>query len=81
MEKFKFKVGDIVEYCKEPTYEDWVGVGEIPIPFGIGTTLKVTDMCPYSGALVTDKRGFFPKECFRLVGKRGKREPQFIFDI
>jgi hypothetical protein len=74
----KFKVGDIVEYYKKPTKKDWEAVGEIYIPFEIGAILEVTDICPMSGALCTDKGGFFPKECFRLVEKR---EPEFIFGI
>jgi hypothetical protein len=74
----KFKVGDIVEYYKKPTYEDWGAVGEIYIPFEIGAMLEVTAIVPSSGALRTDKGGFFPKECFRLVEKR---EPEFIFGI
>jgi hypothetical protein len=71
----KFKVGDVVKYCKEPTEKDWKAVGEIHIPFEIGAMLEVTEICLMSGALCTDKGGFFPKECFEKV------EPDFIFGI
>ena len=75
----KFKVGDVVKYCKEPTEKDWVGVGEIHIPFEIGAMLEVIVICPSSGALYFDDEhdggGFFPKECFETV------EPDFIFGI
>jgi hypothetical protein len=73
----KFKVGDVVKYCKEPTEKDWEKVGEINIPFEIGAILEVTVICPSSGALYFDDEhnGFFPKECFETV------EPEFIFGI
>ena len=73
----KFKVGDVVKYCKEPTEKDWEAVGEINIPFEIGAMLEVTLICPSSGALYFDGNyeGCFPKECFETV------EPEFIFGI
>jgi hypothetical protein len=73
-----FKVGDIVEYYKEPTYEDWIGVGEIAIRFQIGDHKEVKAICPHSSALMFEDRYFYPKQCFRIIEKA---EPEFIFNI
>jgi hypothetical protein len=74
----KFKVGDIVEYYKTPTGRDWVGVGEISIPFKIGSILTVCEVSSKTGALKIDDYYYYPKQCFRLVEQP---EPEFIFNI
>ena len=76
-----FKVGDIVEYYKEPTEKDWDGVGEVLIPFKLGDKLKVIGKGgEQTGSVMVTKgeRNYYPKECFRLVEKE---EPDFIFGI
>jgi hypothetical protein len=76
----KFKVGDIVEYYKIPTERNWIGIGEVDIPFKIGSILTVYGVSSKTGSLQFGNAGSYcyPKEGFRLVEKR---EPQFIFDI
>lgn len=75
-----FKVGDLVEYYKEPTEKDWKGVGEVRINFKLGDKLVVIGKgSEKTGSIVVKKNGYFyPKECFRLVSER---EPEFIFHI
>ncbi len=77
----KFKAGDIVEYYKIPTVKDWIGVGEVDIPFKIGSILTVYSVSSKTGSLQfgnTDSYYYYPKQCFRLVEQS---EPEFIFNI
>ena len=76
----KFKAGDIVEYYKTPTGKNWVGVGEISIPFKIGSILTVCEVSSKTGALKFGGHSYYyyPKQCFRLVEQP---EPEFIFNI
>lgn len=75
-----FKVGDLVEYYKKPTQEDWKGVGEVKINFKLGDKLVVMGKgTEKTGSIQVKKNGYYyPKECFRLVIKK---EPEFIFEI
>ncbi len=61
-----FKEGDKVRYVREPTKEDWLGVGEVAIKFRLGTTLTVT-YCSSRYIRLKDYPYTHPTGCFELA--------------
>lgn len=63
---------DIVEYYREPTKSDWMGIGKIEIPFSIGDVLKISSLSSkgcYVETLSGTRHGSFPQACFRKTSK------------
>ena len=61
----KFKEGDIVKLVREPSFDDWIGIGKVNIPFSIGSPLTISN-CNSAWLTIKGHRSCFPINCFEL---------------
>lgn len=75
-ERFDIKVGDLVEVIRtDPTYEEWVNIGSVPIPFKVGDVLHVGNVSSVTNSLSFKEyknTHNYPHQLFRKIDIIGK---------